>query len=116
MQKKAIDISQYQGVIDWDRVKADGVEFVIMRGGLGDNIASQDDKQFERNWAECKRVGIPCTMYLFSYAAAKNGDISSEIAHIKRLMNGKTPDGPIYIDVENTSGLNWRGISNEFML
>ena len=116
MQKKCIDISHYQGNINWDAVKADGVEFVIMRGGLGDDIASQDDKFFERNWSECKRVGIPCTMYLFSYAAAKNGDISSEIAHIKRLMTGKTPDGPIYIDVENTSGLNWRSISNEFML
>lgn len=116
--KKAIDVSHYQGVIDWDAVKASGVEFAILRGGIGDDILSQDDKQFERNWAECQRVGIACTMYLFSYAAAKGGDISSELAHIKRLMSCKKMNcsAPIYIDVENTTGLNWRSITNEQML
>ena len=40
MQKKCIDISQYQKTIDWDAVKANGVEFAIIRGGIGDDIAS----------------------------------------------------------------------------
>lgn len=116
--KKAIDVSSWQGVIDWDAVKADGVEFAVIRGGLGDDIKSQDDTQFERNWKECQRVGIPCTMYLFSYAAAKKGDITGELNHIRRLMQGKTMNcsAPIYIDVENTSGLNWRSISDEELL
>ena len=115
---KGIDVSKYQGTIDWDKVKADGVEFAIIRGGLGDDLYKQDDAQFERNWTECQRVGIPCTMYFFSYAAAKGGDITSELAHIRRLMKNKTMNStaPIYIDVENTSGLNWRSISNGEML
>ncbi|MBP5288880.1 MAG: LysM peptidoglycan-binding domain-containing protein [Clostridia bacterium] len=116
--KKAIDVSSYQGTIDWDAVKADGVEFAVIRGGFGDDLYRQDDGQFERNWAECQRVGIPCTMYFFSYGAAKGGDITGEINHIHRLMRGKRMncDAPIYIDVENTSGLNWRSISDEALL
>jgi len=115
---KAIDVSVYQGIIDWDKVKSSGVKFAIIRGGLGDDLKSQDDKYFDRNWSECQRVGIQCTMYFFSYAASKNGDISSEIKHIKRLMTGKKMNctAPIYIDVENASGLNWRNLSNSQML
>lgn len=117
MPKKAIDVSVYQGVIDWNKVKADGVEFAIIRGGLGDDIKSQDDRYFERNWVECQRVGIPCTMYLFSYATTM-AHMESEVAHIQRLMAGKTMNcnAPIYIDIENTGGLNWRSITNEAML
>lgn len=112
---KGIDVSVYQGEVNWDKVKASGVQFVILRCGLGDDIASQDDKQFERNYSECKRVGMPVTVYFFSYAVNK-AKVASEVAHIKRLLNGKTIDGPVYIDVENTNGLNWRSISNEAML
>lgn len=116
--KKAIDVSKYQGLIDWDAVKADGVEFAVIRGGLGDDLYKQDDEQFERNWTECQRVGIQCTMYFFTYAAAKGGDITGELNHIRRLMKGKKMNctAPIYIDVENTSGLDWRKISNGEML
>ena len=117
MPKKAIDVSVYQGNIDWNKVKAAGVEFAIIRGGLGDNIPSQDDKYFEKNWRECQAVGIPCTMYLFSYATTFE-HMASEVEHIKRLMSGKTMNcnAPIYIDIENTSGLNWNSITNAQLL
>lgn len=111
---KGIDVSQYQSVIDWDKVKPQ-IDFAILRCGLGDDLVSQDDKQFERNYAECKRLGIPVTVYLFSYAVDTER-LMSEIRHIKRLLKGKTINAPIYIDVENTGGLNWRSISNEQML
>lgn len=116
--KKAIDVSKYQGTIDWDKVKAAGVEFAVIRCGWGNDLKKQDDPRFERNWAECQRVGIPCTAYFFSYAAAKNGNVDSELAHIKRLMAGKKANcaAPVYIDVENAAGLNWRTLSDEAML
>lgn len=111
---KGIDVSTYQGNIDWNKVKSN-IDFAILRCGLGDDIKSQDDNKFEYNYAECKRLGIPVTVYFFTYAINKN-KIKSEIAHIKRLLSGKTIDGPVYIDVENTNGLNWRSISNEALL
>lgn len=112
--KKGIDVSKYQGNIDWDRVKPQ-IDFAILRCGLGDDISSQDDSCFERNWTECERLGIPHTAYFFSYAVSKN-KVACEVSHIKRLLNGKKVTAPIYIDIENTKGLDWRTISNEAML
>lgn len=114
-QFKGIDVSKYQGEINWDKVKAAGIQFAILRCGLGDDVKSQDDVQFERNYTECKRVGIPVTVYHFSYAINKN-KVATEVTHIKRLLEGKTIDGPVYIDVENTKGLDWRSISDAEML
>lgn len=111
---KGIDVSHYQGNIDWDKVKPQ-IDFAILRMGLGDDISSQDDKQFERNYAECTRLGIPFAVYFFSYAVNK-AKVAKEIAHIKRLLNGKALNAPVYIDIENTRGLDWRSISNALML
>lgn len=111
---KGIDVSVYQGDIDWSRVKPQ-IDFAILRIGLGDDIPSQDDAKFERNYAECVRLGIPFAVYFFSYAVNK-AKVQSEIAHIKRLLEGKTINAPVYIDVENTRGLDWRTISNADML
>lgn len=111
---KGIDVSHYQGNIDWDKVKPQ-IDFAILRMGLGDDIPSQDDKQFERNYAECTRLGIPFAVYFFSYAVNK-AKVAKEIAHIKRLLKGKTLNAPVYIDIENTRGLDWRSISDALML
>lgn len=114
MSAKGIDVSHYQGNINWEKVKPQ-IDFAILRMGLGDDIPSQDDKQFERNYAECVRLGIPFAVYFFSYAVNK-AKVAKEIAHIKRLLNGKKINAPVYIDVENTKGLDWRTISNADML
>ena len=63
--KKGIDVSQWQGTIDWTKVKAAGIEFAMIRAGYGQNNI---DPQFERNISECNRLGIPCGIYWFSYA------------------------------------------------
>ena len=114
MSTKGIDVSHYQGEIDWEKVKPQ-IDFAILRMGLGDDIKSQDDKQFERNYSECVRLGIPFAVYFFSYAVNK-AKVAKEIAHIKRLLAGKKINAPVYIDIENTNGLNWRTISNADLL
>ena len=111
---KGIDVSHYQGEINWERVKPQ-IDFAILRCGLGDDIKSQDDRYFERNYAECTRLGIPFAVYFFSYAVNK-AKVTTEIAHIKRLLVGKKITAPVYIDVENTNGLNWRSVSNSELL
>ena len=114
MSTKGIDVSHYQGNVNWEKVKPQ-IDFAILRMGLGDDIPSQDDKQFERNYAECVRLGIPFAVYFFSYSVNK-AKVQTEIAHIKRLLNGKKINAPVYIDVENTRGLDWRTISNTELL
>lgn len=65
MSLKGIDVSTWQGKIDWEKVKADGIEFAMIRAGFGNNNI---DQWFKRNIEECNRLGIPCGVYWFSYA------------------------------------------------
>ena len=62
---KGIDVSKWQGTIDWERVKAAGIEFAMLRAGFG---RGNVDECFERNAQECTRLGIPFGVYWFSYA------------------------------------------------
>lgn len=61
---KYIDVSEHQGVIDFERVKG-SVDGIIIRAGYGRNNI---DRQFLRNISECGRLEIPCGVYWFSYA------------------------------------------------
>ena len=53
-----IDVSNFQGNINWEQVKASGVTGAIIRCGWGQDMASQDDPKFVRNVTECIRLGI----------------------------------------------------------
>ncbi len=100
--KKGIDVSSHQGKIDWDKVKAGGVEFAIIRCGYGSDIKEQDDVEFERNISECARVGIPYGVYLYSYADSVE-KARSEAHHTLRMLNGRKPDYPIFYDIEDAA-------------
>ena len=103
-QRWGIDVSEHQKRIDWDRVKAAGVDFAIIRCGYGDDVSYQDDKQWKRNVAECERLGIPYGVYLYSYAY--NAEMArSEAEHALRLLEGHTPAYPVYYDLEDNSAL-----------
>lgn len=95
-----IDVSSYQGIIDWEKAKKDGVEFAIIRIGYGNNIEKQDDIYAERNMSECERLGIPYGVYLFSYAL-DDSDLTSEINHTLRLIKGHNPTIGVFFDCEN---------------
>ena len=99
MAKKVIDVSYHNGVIDWAKVKADGVEGAIIRCGFGDNITSQDDEQFKRNADECTRLGIPFGVYIYSYAKTV-AQAESEAQHVLRLISGYKLSYPVYLDLE----------------
>lgn len=63
---KGIDVSGYQGKIDWHRVKKAGVEFAILKVIRKD---LNSDKQFENNWAGCLAAGVPIQgVYHYTYA------------------------------------------------
>lgn len=98
--KKGIDVSYYQGDIDWEKVKSAGVEFAIIRCGYGMDVKSQDDEKFERNVNECERLGIPYGVYLYSYADSVE-KAESEAAHVLRMLGGRKPLYPVYYDLEN---------------
>lgn len=65
--KYGIDVSEWQGDINWSDVKTD---FVIIRAGYG-RKSSQKDKKFEQNYIGAKSNGIPCGAYWYSYAISQ---------------------------------------------
>ena len=97
--KRGIDVSTYQGKIDWQKVKP-YIDFAIIRCGYGNNVRSQDDVYFERNASLCKELKIPFGVYLFSYATTLD-DARSEVLHTLRLIRDKKLEYPVFLDVES---------------
>lgn len=100
--KKGIDVSKHQGVIDWNQVKASDVEFVIIRCGVGEDLAVQDDTYWFSNVEACERLGIPYGVYLYSFASIPQ-NARNEAAHALRLLKGHHPSYPVYYDLEENS-------------
>ena len=94
-----IDVSYYQGNINWDKV-ATQIDFAIIRCGYGKNTTGQDDKKWHDNAAACTRLGIPFGVYLYSYATT-DAQALSEAEHVLRLVKGYNLSLPIYLDLED---------------
>lgn len=103
MSMKGIDVSKHQGTVNWSHVKADGVEFAIIRAGYGKQ-ASQKDAQFENNYAGCKSNGVPVGVYWYSYATTPD-EARKEAAVCLSVIKGKTFEYPVYFDIEEPSVL-----------
>ena len=99
---KGIDVSEWQGQIDWDKVKKTDVEFVILRCGYAGDSTKYDDKTFKRNVSECQRLEIPFGVYLYSYAQDAQG-AKDEAAHVLRLIKGLNLSYPVFYDLEDNS-------------
>lgn len=97
-KKILIDVSEHQGLIDWEKVKPE-IHGAILRCGYGSDFPGQDDTQFKRNANECTRLGIPFGVYLYSYADSAE-KARSEAAHVLRLVEGYQLSYPIYLDLE----------------
>lgn len=71
--KIGLDISKWQGNVDFDKLKAKNVEFIILRIGYQKGFGKEFilDEKFERNIKEANRVGIPVGLYFYSYAITK---------------------------------------------
>lgn len=96
--KKGIDVSEWQGFVDWSKVKATDTKFAILRAGYGREI-SQKDKQFENNYKECMVYGMPCGAYWYNYATSEE-EAKKEAAVCIEVLKGKQFEYPIYYDVE----------------
>lgn len=97
MQKFGIDISVWQKGFNFDKAKAEGVEFAILRGAYH----TSKDKCFEDFYAKCKARSIPVGVYLYSMAKTV-AEAKEEAAFlINNVLKGKQFEYPIYMDVED---------------
>lgn len=100
MAIKGIDVSAWQGFIDWEKVKATGIHFAIIKAGGSDDGIYTDSK-FERNYSECKRVGMPVGAYWFvggGFTTKADGEADAD--RFLKLLRGKQFEYPVYLDLE----------------
>lgn len=99
-----MDVSYAQGSINWEQVKASKkIEFAILRAGYG-RETSQVDTQFERNYAACKRLGIPVGVYWYSYATTA-AESEQEAKVCLQTIRGKQFEYPVAFDIEEKENL-----------
>lgn len=105
MAKKGIDVSYAQGNIDFSKVNKNEVQFAIIRSSFGWE-ANQKDNQFERNYANFKKLNIPVGAYHYSYATnAEEG--KKEANYCYQCIKGKSFELPIYFDIEDNSVIKY---------
>jgi GH25 family lysozyme M1 (1,4-beta-N-acetylmuramidase) len=97
--KKGIDVSKWQGDIDWEKVKNDGIEFAMIRHGYGFPPNGSMDEKFIKNISE---ITIPYGVYHFSYAE-NTDDAKKEADFCLNFVNqvGTELSYPIAYDLEN---------------
>lgn len=114
MATQGIDVSIWQGYnIDFNKVKAAGINFVILRAGFGKYI-SQKDPTFETNYKKAKAAGLNVGAYWYSYAgtdtrlsnAQGEADAKREAEIFLEAIKGKTFEMPLYFDLEERTQFN----------
>lgn len=102
MSKNGIDVSVWQGEINFNEVKNSGIDFVIIRAGYGNGYK---DEYFEKNYIKAKSEGLHVGAYWYSYANSATEAIE-EAKRCKEVLYGKQFDYPIYFDLEEEFQLN----------
>lgn len=100
---KGVDISAWQAGIPFDKIKAAGVDFALIRAGCG----KSKDKQLDTFVAECERRGIAYGLYVYSYALTPERakeEAEACLENIKKLKY--KPTYPIYYDIEDKSQIS----------
>jgi MYXO-CTERM domain-containing protein len=96
---RGVDVSYYQGTIDWDAVAGDGIDFAFIR--VSDGV-DHFDSQFDRNWGEARRVGILRGVYQFWRAGVDPIDQANLL--IDHMGPLEADDLPPVADVEDADG------------
>lgn len=100
-----MDVSRWQGNIDWNKVKASGLVSGVMLRALGNSAEDEPSKPyidptFERNYAECQRVGLPVGVYYYC-KAVNTAEADAELALLRKALTGKTVQLPVAVDIED---------------
>ncbi len=98
---KCIDVSTWQGKVDWKKVRADGYDHAILRAGYG-RYAEQMDEQFERNYDSAKTAGVKIGVYWYSYADGV-ATAKREATACLKVLEGKSLELPVFFDMEENT-------------
>jgi GH25 family lysozyme M1 (1,4-beta-N-acetylmuramidase) len=99
---KGIDVSRYQGSINFNKVKADGIDFVMIRCGTGYGQKACKDIKFETYYKQAKAAGLKVGTYFYSYAATAR-QASFEASWMHSWIKDKQFEFPVVFDMEERS-------------
>ena len=99
MSIKGLDVSKFQGEVDWERVKAAGYKFAMLRAGYGFNTV---DEQFRRNASECNRIGLPIGAYWFCYATSPSSAVQEADGCVNTISDYRL-EYPVCYDIEQAT-------------
>lgn len=97
VEYKGIDVSAWQGAIDWDTVANYGMGFAILRIT---EVGNAIDSTFEFNYKGCTANSIPVGVYKYSYAVNVS-EIQYEAKKVVEVLNGRKLDYPVFLDIED---------------
>ena len=101
---KGIDVSVYQKGVDYNKVKAAGYDFVIIRAGYG-RVASQKDAEFETHYKNAKAAGLHVGAYWYNYAISPE-DALTEAKVCAEILKNHQLDMPVWYDIEEQKTFN----------
>ncbi len=107
-----IDVSKWQGEIDFEKVKNDGAEFVIMRMGVNSAIEKdiEEDVYFRANFENAKKAGLKVGVYVYT-TATTNEKAKEHASWAIKTLAGEKLDFPIAFDWENWKYVKYYSVS-----
>ena len=100
--QNGIDVSRYQGNINWGRVAAAGKQFAIVRVGSGNSGGLYVDPYFLQNVNGAKAAGLRVGAYYYTYARTRAA-VANELTTFLNVMDGLQLEYPVFVDVEDSS-------------
>lgn len=99
---RGLDVSSYQGEIDFNKVKSSGYDFVILRVGTSKGM----DKMFHKYYADAVEADLNIGCYFYTYATTVK-EIQNEAYKVLREIQGKTFTYPVFCDFEHPETLSY---------
>lgn len=109
---QGIDVSDWQGYIDYNSVKASGIDIVYIKASQGSNIK---DAYFDINYENAKANGLKVGFYHF-LTATNTREAEQEAQFFASVISGKTPDCKLTMDYESFNGVGINEVNNIAMV
>jgi GH25 family lysozyme M1 (1,4-beta-N-acetylmuramidase) len=102
---KLIDLSKWNGEVNFNKVRSSGIDGVIIRTGYGQYYPTQIDHRFEQYYRNAKNAGLHIGAYHYSYAKDVS-EVLGEAQAMLKIMKNKSFDLPVYGDFEEQGKLS----------